>query len=353
MISRKDYLKPLNQMNEQEKKSYLDRVVRWTDETYPQLCALVDSYDATMVKDFDEGLKLASALVKAKDFVSNAYRYDARKRLQRINMLLREVREKSGLSKLTTRRADDKRHYIAHITPPPTETEEDAPHDEAKQQEQQKQDEAVAGRRPEHLSQYIDKLSDSLRMEAMEIASRYDMLYHWRGRAEYLADDPRATQEMIADAAQNAVKYEQQILNFWERVDAEYAKQTGQRVDPEYTARLDKEAALISKEVEKKAGEYTKAEIDAMTDEEKRETCKMARIQTNQKFLRRSDIQLTEDRKAQIILRANELAEWGIILTKKQLETVEKARPESGIPQPNKKEGDLFAETDEAKKPNP
>ena len=77
-------------MNDEEKKSYLERVVRWTDETYPQLCALVDSYDATAVKDFDEGLKLASALVKARDFVNNAYRYDARKRLERINMLLRE-----------------------------------------------------------------------------------------------------------------------------------------------------------------------------------------------------------------------------------------------------------------------
>lgn len=347
MISRKDYVKPLNQMNEQEKKSYLERVVRWTDETYPQLCALVDSYDATTVKDFDEGLKLASALAKAKDFVSNAYRYDARKRLERINMLLREVREKSGLSKLATRRADDKRHYTAHITPPPTETEEEAPRDDAKQQEQ-KQGESVAGRRPEHLSQYIDKLSDTLRKEAMEIASRYDMLYHWRGRAEYLADDPRATQEMIAEAAQNAVKYEQQILNFWERVDAEYAKQTGQRVDPEYTARLDKEAAVLNKEVEKKAGEYTKAEIDAMTDEEKREACKMARIQTNQKFLRRSDIQLTEERKAQIILRANELAEWGIILTKKQQDTVEKAIPE----QQDSKQSDLFANNEE-EQPNP
>lgn len=328
-------------MNEQEKKSYLERVVRWTDEAYPQLCALVDSYDATIVKDFDEGLKLASALVKAKDFVSNAYRYDARKRLERINMLLREVREKSGLAKIATRSADDKRHFTARITPPPTETEEDAPRDEAKQQEQ-KQGEAVAGRRPEHLSQYIDKLSDTLRKEAMEIASRYDMLYHWRGRAEYLADDPRATQEMIAESAQNAVKYEQQILNFWERVDAEYAKQTGQRVDPEYTAQLDKEAAVLNKEVEKKAGEYTKAEIDAMTDEEKRETCKMARIQTNQKFLRRSDIQLTEERKAQIILRANELAEWGIILTKKQLETVEKAMPA----QQDAKQSDLFTDNE-------
>lgn len=317
----KDYLKPITMMNDEEKKSYLDRVVRWTDETYPQLCAMVDSYDATEVKDFDEGLKLASALVKARDFVSNAYRYDARKRLERINMLLREVREKSGLAKLTTRSADDKRHFTARITPHTAEEEDTI--EQTTSNEKSEEKESVAGRRPEHLSQYIDMLSDGLKQEAATISSLYDMLYHWRGRAEYLADDPRATQELIAEAAQNAVKYEQRILNFWERVDAEYAKKTGSKVDPEYVARLDKEAVMLSKEVEKKAGEYTKQEIDAMTDEEKRLACKSARILANQKFIRRSDLQMNEDRRAQIILRAKELKEWGITLSKKQQEVVD------------------------------
>ena len=321
-------------MNDEEKKSYLERVVRWTDETYPQLCALVDSYDATAVKDFDEGLKLASALVKARDFVNNAYRYDARKRLERINMLLREVREKSGLAKLATRSADDKRHFTARITPPPTEEEETVGQEGSTAKTEKKEEEGVSGRRPEHLSQYIDLLSDSLKREATSIASLYDMLAHWRGRAEYLADDPRATQEMIAEAAQNAVKYEQRILNFWERVDAEYAQKTGAKVDPDYIAKLDKEAATLNKEVEKKAGEYTKQEIEAMTDEEKRNACKAARILANQKFIRRSDLQATEERKEQIKLRAQELMEWGITLSKKQqevLDKIENKNPEGNL----------------------
>ena len=322
-------------MNDEEKKSYLERVARWTDETYPQLCALVDSYDATEVKDFDEGLKLASALVKARDFVNNAYRYDARKRLERINMLLREVREKSGLAKLATRSADDKRHFTARITPPAAEEEETVEQGSSTAKTEQKEGESVSGRRPEHLSQYIDMLSDGLKQEAATISSLYDMLYHWRGRAEYLADDPRATKELIAEAAQNAVKYEQRILNFWERVDAEYAKKTGTEVNPEYIAKLDKEAAILSKEVEKKAGEYTKQEIEAMTDEEKRAACKAARILANQKFIRRSDLQMTEERKEQIKLRAQELKEWGITLTKKQQDSLDK------VEEP-KQEGDLF-----------
>lgn len=317
MITKKDYLKFYQLMNETEKKSYLERVAKWTDETYPQLCALVDSFDDTHVKDFDEGLKLASALVKAKDFVSNAYRYDVKKRLERINTLLREVRERSGMNKITTRPSTDHRHFTARIEKQPV-VNEDGVQIPAKKQE----DEPVSGRRPEHLSQYINLLSDELKKEASDISSRYDMLYHWRGRAEYLADDPRATQEMIAEAAQNAVKYEKQILNFWERVDAEYSKKTGKKVDESYINQLDKESAQLNKEIEKKAGEYTKEEIEAMEDEEKRESCKNARILANQKFIRRSDLQMTEERKEQIRLRARELNEWGIILTKKQLGVV-------------------------------
>lgn len=317
MITKKDYLKFYQLMNETEKKSYLERVAKWTDETYPQLCALVDSYDDTHVKDFDEGLKLASALVKAKDFVSNAYRYDVKKRLERINTLLREVREKSGMNKITTRPSTDHHHFTARIEKQPVVNEEGVQMPAKKQAE-----EPVSGRRPEHLSQYINLLSDELKKEASDISSRYDMLYHWRGRAEYLADDPRATKEMIAEAAQNAVQYEKQILNFWERVDAEYSKKTGKKVDESYINQLDKESAQLNKEIDKKAGEYTKDEIDAMEDEEKREACKNARILANQKFIRRSDLQMTEERKEQIRIRARELNEWGIILTKKQLSVV-------------------------------
>lgn len=34
MITEKEYLKDYRTMNEEEKKDYLDRVKRWTDETF-------------------------------------------------------------------------------------------------------------------------------------------------------------------------------------------------------------------------------------------------------------------------------------------------------------------------------
>ena len=36
MITEKEYLKDYRAMNEEEKKDYLDRVKRWTDETFPE-----------------------------------------------------------------------------------------------------------------------------------------------------------------------------------------------------------------------------------------------------------------------------------------------------------------------------
>ena len=42
MITEKEYLKDYRTMNEEEKKDYLDRVKRWTDETFPELLALAE-----------------------------------------------------------------------------------------------------------------------------------------------------------------------------------------------------------------------------------------------------------------------------------------------------------------------
>ncbi|MGN0089602.1 MAG: hypothetical protein ACI36Z_01415, partial [Alloprevotella sp.] len=169
----------------------------------------------------------------------------------------------------------------------------------------------VSGRRPEHLSQYIDLIGEELKKESVQLPGWYDQLAHWRGRAEYLADDPRATQEMLKNVAATVVKIEQRILNFWDRVDMAYNKATGKRVDDNVMTALQKEADELSKEETKQDGEYTKEEIDAMPEGEDKERCKRARIEANKKFVRRTDIKMNDERKAQISLRLRELVAWG------------------------------------------
>ena len=182
----------------------------------------------------------------------------------------------------------------------------------------------VSDRRPEHISQYIHLLPENLRNEAKDIAGLYDQLAHWRSRAEYLALDPRADRYMVSRAAKNTVKYESMILNFWQRVDLEYAKAVKGKEEAELMAELAREAEQLAKPEVKSAGEYTKTEIDAMEDEEMAENCKKARIEANKKYLRRDDTQMNDERKAQMQLRASELLEWGLQLSMKAIALFEK-----------------------------
>lgn len=308
MLKKSDYLKSYMRMNETEKLEYLAGVKTWTEETYPRLAALDDSWKETDMKDFDEGLKLASALQKAQGFLSTYMRYDAKRRLDVLNKLLSEVRIKSGMSKLSSRPVGDTRRFTAVIPPVAKKVDEEGVIQPAKPFVQP----TVSERRPEHLSQYIDMLPAELKKESEGITSLYDQLAHWRGRAEYLVTDPRADKEMVARAAQKTVKIEEMILNFWARVDMAYEKATGKKVDADMEKELLDEAAALQKAEQKSPGDYTREDIEALTDEKEKEVRKRARIEANKKYLRRKDSQMTDERKEQFSLRLNELIAWGI-----------------------------------------
>lgn len=342
MIEKKDYLKSYKRMNNEEQVEYLANVEKWTEETYPRLAALDDSWKEADVKDFDEGLKLATALQKAQGFISTHQRYDVKKRLEVLRKLLTEVRVKSGLAKVGPRPASDKRKFTAVVPGPPKVNEEgiEMPRKPFEMPE-------VSDRRPEHISEYIHLLPEDLRNEAKEISGLYDQLAHWRSRAEYLAVDPRADRQMVARAAKNTVKYETMILNFWQRVDLAWEKEIKGKTDAELMEELTREAAQLAKPEVKSAGEYTKAEIDAMEDEEMAENCKKARIEANKKYLRRDDTQMNDERKAQMQLRAKELVDWGLQLSMKAIALFEKYKIE--IPQPEVKKEEEKPEEPETK----
>lgn len=314
MTTKFKQLKSYKRMDEKEKLEYLANVEKWTEETYPRLAALDDSWKEADMKDYFSGLELVSALQKAQGFLASHMRYDAKKRLEVLNRLLIEVRTKAGMKRIS--------HQVKHtaLVPGPAKVNEEGVEVPRKPFEMPE----VSDRRPEHISQYIHLLPDNLRNEAKDIAGLYDQLAHWRSRAEYLALDPRADRHMVSRAAKNTVKYESMILNFWQRVDLEYAKAVKGKEEAELMAELAREAEMLAKPEVKSAGEYTKAEIDAMEDEEMAENCKKARIEANKKYLRRDDTQMNEERKAQMQLRASELLEWGLQLSMKAIALFEK-----------------------------
>lgn len=310
MITKEQYLKPYNTMTDTEKEEYNLLVIRWTDENLPRLFAIADAWTDAIVKDFDEGCIIASAFSKSHGFISACMRYEVARRKKILGDFLCQVRQKTALAKMATRPANDSKRYLA-ILPTAKKIDEEGNVIPKKPFEMP----AVDGRRPEHLSQYLHLLSPELQKQAKDVENWYLQLASHKERALLLTNDSRATKEDIKHEAQETVRIERIILNFWDRVDLEWQRATGKTIDDSEMHALESEAAQLNKQVSKSAGEYTKEEIDAMDDEEQQENCKNARIEANKKYLRRRDVQMTDERKEQMQLRATELQAWGIEIT--------------------------------------
>ena len=294
-------------MSDIEKSEYDIAIMRWTDETYPRLCAIADSWTDADVKDFDEGLKLASAFSNAHPFISAAYRYDAVKRKRKLGDLLTQLRSKTELGKKATRSANDPTRYVG-VLPTAKVVDENGKLKPKKTFEMPE----VDGRRPEHLSEYVHKLSSSLQKDSKNLENWYLQLASHKERAILLANDPRAAQEDIKHEAKETVRIESIILNFWERVDAEWKALTGENIDEDAVAALEDEAARLTRQTPKSAGDHTKVEIDAMDDAEMQENCRRARIEANKKYVRRSDVQMSKERIEQMKIRIAELLAWEV-----------------------------------------
>nr|DAE97796.1 MAG TPA: hypothetical protein [Caudoviricetes sp.] len=307
MITEKEYLKDYRTMNEEEKKDYLDRVKRWTDETFPELLALAECWMKVPVKDFDEGCRLVSAIVRAKDFLRDVQRYEARRALNKMNLFLQEVRKKSGLAKKATRGPVGTVRYKA-IVP-----DDGAPDEEGNMTARQYEEQEVDGRRPKEFALYKDKLPKSLRDKGeKELSTMYLELAEYRGTLEVMAENPNVSDEARADMAQKAIASEQKIRAFWTNVDAAL---NGTYTEPE-TSTADSM---------KRPGDFTRAEIEAMKDVRQQEVCRKARVEGNKKYINRSDVKITEEYKEQLRLRIEELMEWGENLPKKTAEVANAA----------------------------
>lgn len=308
MISEKEYLKSYKMMNDTEKKDYLDRVVRWNDETFPVLISLAESWEKVPVKDFDEGLRLVSAIMNARPFISVVQRYDADRAIKKLNEFLTEVRVKSGLAKQSTRPSNDRKHYRA-IVP-----EKGVPDENGVLKRREYVPVDVDGRTLEHLHEYINLLPPALQKKTQQFGEMYLALAEYRGRLEVLSESPEKNKDAMADFAGKTVKQEQEIRALWAEVDEAVAIANG--AEPNETE-SDYQPDL------KRPGDFTKAEIDAMTDISKQDLCKKKRIEGNKKYVRRTDVNVTDEYREQMMLRITELMEWEEYIPEKASEICE------------------------------
>lgn len=310
MIKDTDYLNDWRTMTADEKKDYLDRTVRWSEETFPELLALADCWQHVPVKDFDEGCRLVSAIVNARPFLGAISRYEAARALKKMNLFLADVRKKSGLADLRTRKGNE--HFRA-IVP-----HEGIPDENGVLQRKEYKEEVLDGRRPKDFVLYKDRLPEELRVFGeKELFGMYLALADYRGRLEQMENHPAITDAARADMAKKVVQTEQEIRGFWAKVDAFFSGKSIEDHD------VQAEQSLIAEM--KRPGEYTRSEIEAMADEQKKDLCRKSRIELDKKYIRRTDVKVTDEYKEELALRVKELIDWGEKLPKKTIEVLNAA----------------------------
>lgn len=315
MITKKEFMKDFTIMSSEEKTSYIERVEKWNDETFPQLMAQVTSWMNVPVKEFNEGLKLVSAIKRARPFVVAHRSYkNVDVVLNKMHALLNEVREKSGLKQVRALPINDKRKWFAATTVK-SEPDEDGVVTVKTYEEPE-----VDGMRPQHVSEYVHLLPKQLQEEAKNLKQMHMELSMYRGEAEELSKQPGVAKEQVAEKAKAAVEMEQRIRTLYATMDASYKQAKGQKLTPEEEELLAPEEEPVT--AVKRAGEYTKAEIDAMPEGRKKNECTVARQETNKKYLRRVLKTITDEYKQNLALRVKELQEWGIEITDKMKETL-------------------------------
>ena len=307
MITSKQYLKDLKSMNEMEKKEYYVRVNRWTSETFPELLALAECWEKVPVKDFDEGCILVSAIINARPFLNDVQRYSAKVAIKKLNLYLEKVRRESGLAKRATRGPVGVEKFRAIVPEEPLPDENGDPQPVKQYVEQE-----VNNRRPKDFVLYKDKLPKALQQKGEKwLKDAYLELADYRGRLEVMAESPQVSDAARKDMADKVLATEQQIRAFWTEVDAAYNGEVSPTSDAdngEYLSGM------------KRPGDFTREEIEAMTDEKQQEICRKARIDGNKKYINRNDVKITDEYREQLSLRIRELIAWGENLPRKTAE---------------------------------
>lgn len=308
-------LKNINIMTETEKKEVIKKAEEWMQK-YPQLKAVVKSWQDAPVKDFDEGVELCSCLRQARSFVDNAYKFSASKCLDMIYLTLNEITQVVGGIKPRTEEEKKTKSIKAFVPKQPAPDENGKTNRISPEQRKEMENKAMDEEkemdkwRPQNLAGYMHLLPQNIQKECNDVQKKFYMpLREYRTRLESLVENPNATDEQRREMAERLVNTENELANFWNKVDAEYKKATGQQLPD-------------TPETGKRIQDYTKEDIDKMPESEVKESVKKQRIENNKKYLRRQDLPDNEETKQQLSLRAEELQQWGVTITKKQMENM-------------------------------
>lgn len=336
MLKKKNYLPNIGTMTGEQVEQYWTKVRRWNEESYPRLCALCDAWTDTDIKEYDEGLRLVSALRSARDFVGAAYKMDIRQRMKNIHAFIDEIADyirrnadelhivfeasSDGVvdvqSHSTRRRLNnpEKREIRKFVvrTSRPTVVDEDGNESAPPPAEIPE----VDGRRPQHLSQYIGSLPENLQKESRNIDGWYLLLADYHNHLHLLVDDPRSSEADRRYYAEQVALTEQKILNLWHRIDVAWEEVNGRQVDPKVKQSLAHEARNLATSGKVRGDqEFTRQEIEAMDEGDEKERIRKARIQRDKHFIQRCTAASKPKSREKVRIAAQELHDWGILMT--------------------------------------
>lgn len=342
MIQKEDFLKLVGNMTQPEVDQYWIQLQRWNDETYPRLCALTDAWSECDIKDYRDGVLLASALRSAREWCTQAMSSDAQKRLKRLRYYLNEVTKFMSRNKIEAHvlsTATGKPSKIGIVMPLPRVDEngdeipsKPAPRLTHKALHQNTVQSSVAegntdadvndasSFHPSHLSDYIHRLSPQLQKESENLQTWYLELSEYHFILEQLVGDKRSSQADRRYYARLVVKIENKILSFYHRVNAEWEEINGKHLSSETKQELERERRSAASSTINEGGSMSKEEIDALSDPELRKKFTEQRIKRDVRYLaervRRKD--------AEVYVREalRELKEWNHLITQQSADKV-------------------------------
>lgn len=220
-------MKQIGTMTESERMAYFSDVEKWREEDYPRLESVVDAWTDAEYKVFDEGLRLCSAMARAKQFVGVAYRLSIDRRMREIRGFMDLILSQAGVRRNTSyprpgRPVAPAKPVVARV-PKPSDDEDAVPVQSAESQKDTQ-------RRPNHYDEWADRMSDTLREKVASLSDLYATVAHYRQMVEHLASDPRHSEQDMSRAARLAVEYEKRILAIHRQAEIEWAELTGKQV---------------------------------------------------------------------------------------------------------------------------
>lgn len=192
---------------------------------------------------------------------------------------------------------------------------------------------------PDELGEQFDTEITELYLLRSELGAKRDHIADLVEQAMYAGEEAVEDQysAQLSEVAQQLVNAETTLLHFWALVDVAYRYyQLNGEIMPIEDLRQEVGTIPPSSKRQRapRTPDYTKAEVEAMTDPDEQALQKAERIRKNGNFLR--DKRKADNARAnggeaydkwcvQILLRAKEMEEWGETLTAVQQEIVASA----------------------------